>query len=161
MCYNVRAKQKRITIFWGTLCIYGGLFTYTFFTMNLEFSKNANSGIHCGGIGIPISFVFVWRQLGFAFFGALTFSWRTFYFSPRNIFTFKETQKCIVPNADVKIRTTHSFVLFAVISLHQYQIQHRIKRRNKHRNKCQILRHIKTNFISNPLMPHQKRKASY
>ena len=62
----------------GALCFYGGFFAYPYFTMAVEFGKNANSATIVESYTHIV--VFVWRQLGFAFFGALTSVGALFYF---------------------------------------------------------------------------------
>ena len=57
---------------------YGGLFLHFYFTTGVEFSKNANSATVVGSYTHIV--VFVWRQLEFAFFGALTHVGALFYF---------------------------------------------------------------------------------
>ena len=69
MWYNASAKQKNNDMM-GALCFYGGFFAYPYFTMAVEFGKNANSATIVESYTHIV--VFVWRQLGFAFFGALT-----------------------------------------------------------------------------------------
>ncbi len=57
---------------------YRGLFVCTYFSVDVEFSKNANSATTVESH--PHIVVFVWRQLGFAFFGAYNFDCTHFLF---------------------------------------------------------------------------------
>ena len=74
----------------GALCFYRGFFAYPYFTMDVEFGKNANSATIVESYTHIV--VFVWRQLGFAFFGALT--------SVGALFCFVNFAKQKLKNAD-------------------------------------------------------------
>ncbi|MBR2926451.1 MAG: hypothetical protein IKC31_02610 [Clostridia bacterium] len=65
----------------NSLFFYRGLFVHFYFTADVEFSKNANSATAVGSYTHIV--VFVWRQLEFAFFGALTSVGALFYFHRR------------------------------------------------------------------------------
>ena len=59
-----------------------GFLSIPIFSVGVEFSKNANSATTVGSYTHIV--VFVWRQLEFAFFGALASVGAPFYFHRKN-----------------------------------------------------------------------------
>ena len=82
MFYTIYAKQKNNNDRCRTRYYYDrGFYTHTHFTMAVEFSKSANSAAIVESS--PVRCFFVWRQLEFAFFGALTSVGALFIFIDR------------------------------------------------------------------------------
>lgn len=65
----MRVPNKKQIFFRGSLFLQRNI--VPIFCQPNEFGKNANSA-GWSGAGILFNLFFVWRQLGFAFFGALT-----------------------------------------------------------------------------------------
>ena len=70
MIYYYRQTKTNNDIMGELSVFYRGLFVHSYFTAGVEFSKSANSATAVGSYTHIV--VFVWRQLEFAFFGALT-----------------------------------------------------------------------------------------
>ena len=83
MVYNNKAKQNQITFQDERPIFIGGILTVPIFASQIKSGKNARSAdlhtVFIRKVG------FVWRQLGSAFFGALTLVGAPFYFSSKNI----------------------------------------------------------------------------
>ena len=85
MCYNNCAKQNLIFKYSKEIRYFLGGFV-PFSVSTFKFGKNANFAWWDTGFFSLYLLSFVWRQLEFAFFGALISVGAPFYFSPKNLF---------------------------------------------------------------------------